>query len=250
MTPSLKGQVALVTGASSGIGRHLAGMLAREGVKVACGARSINRLEQLAAEVGSDPVLSVELDVCRRDSVEAAVEKTEERLGPIDILINAAGIAAPASFLKMTEQEWASVMETNLAGTWRTSQIAAGRMVERKRGVILNFASVVALAPQGKQANYGAAKAGVTQLTRIMALELGKYGVRVNAIAPGYFHTGMNDAFIRSDAGETYVRKLFPGRIGRLGELDEPVKLLVSPSGSYINGVILPVDGGTLLSAL
>lgn len=252
MSSGLSGQAALITGASSGIGRHLAGLLGREGVKVACGGRREDELRAVATEIVANGGVAVptQLDVSERGSVEAAVANVEQALGPIDILINAAGIAAPASFLKMSEKEWADVLETNLTGTWRTSQVVARLMTQRRRGVILNISSVAGLAPQGKQTNYGASKAAVIHLTKNMALELGRYGVRVNAIAPGYFRTGINDAFVGSEAGEAYIRSLFPGRLGRLEELDEPVKLLLSAQSSFITGVILPVDGGTLLRAL
>lgn len=252
MTKILAGKIALITGASSGIGRHIAEVLAREGVKVGCGGRRLNELESVAADIiaKGGAATPVQLDVSVRASVETAVAGAESTLGRIDILINAAGIAAPASFLRMTEDQWADVLETNLTGTWRVSQVVARSMTARNSGVILNIASVAGLAPQSKQTNYCASKAAVIQLTRTMALELGRFGVRVNAIAPGYFHTGINDEFVRSEAGESYVRGLFPGRLGRLEELDEPVKLLVSSRSSFINGSVLTVDGGTLLRAL
>jgi len=252
VTQGLAGKIALITGASSGIGRHLAEVLAGEGVKVACGGRRLNELESVAVGIvgKGGAATPVQLDVSVRASVETAVADVETTLGPIDILINAAGIAAPASFLRMSEDQWADVIEANLTGTWRTSQVVARLMAARKSGVILNISSVAGLAPQSKQTNYCASKAAVIHLTKTMALELGRYGVRVNAIAPGYFHTGINDEFVRSEAGESYVRGLFPGRLGRLEELDEPVKLLLSPGGSFMTGSVLAVDGGTLLRAL
>jgi NAD(P)-dependent dehydrogenase (short-subunit alcohol dehydrogenase family) len=246
---SLEGKTALVTGASSGIGRHIAATLAAAGANVVLAARRRDRLEDLQRTIESkgQRALSVELDVTDRASVERGFEVAEEALGPIDILVNNAGTADTASFLDMTEEAWSHVLETNLTGVWRVAQVAARRMASRSRGSIINISSALGIAVQRNQANYAAAKAGVIQLTRVMALELGRSNVRVNAIAPGYFQTEINADFFASPQGQAYVDKLFPRRLGGLEELDGPILLLASDAGSFMTGSVLAVEGGALL---
>jgi NAD(P)-dependent dehydrogenase (short-subunit alcohol dehydrogenase family) len=249
---SLAGRIALVTGASSGIGAHLARSLAAAGADIVLAARRLDRLEDLQKELeaGGRRALSVRLDVTDRASVEAAIEEAEAKLGPIDILVNNAGMAAVEPFLEMSEESWLSVLDTDLTGVWRVGQVVARKMAPRGRGTIINVASVLALAVQRNQSNYASAKAGVAHLTRSMALELGRAGVRVNAVAPGYFETELNADFFASAAGRTYLERLFPRRLGDLSELDGPVLLLASDAGSFITGIVLTVDGGTMLKGL
>jgi NAD(P)-dependent dehydrogenase (short-subunit alcohol dehydrogenase family) len=249
---SLAGRLAFITGASSGIGAHLARTLAAAGADIVVAARRLEKLDALRQEIESAGrrALSVKLDVNDRASVEAAVEEAEEKLGAIDILINNAGSADTQSFLDMSEEGWRNVVDTDLTGVWRVGQVVARKMVVRKRGSIINLASVLGLAVQKNQANYASAKAGVVQLTRAMALELGGKGVRVNAVAPGYFKTEMNSDFFDSPGGRAYVERLFPRRLGELPELDGPVLLLASDAGSFINGIVLTVDGGTIVKGL
>ncbi len=246
---SLAGRTAIVTGASSGIGRHIALTLASAGANVVLAARRRDRLAEVQGEIEGigQQACSVELDVTDRASVERGFEVAEKELGPIDILINNAGTADTAPFLDMTEEAWSHVLETNLTGVWRVAQVAARRMVGRSRGSIINVSSALGVAVQRNQANYAAAKAGVIQLTRAMALELWRSNVRVNAIAPGYFQTEINADFFASPQGEAYVEKLFPRRLGGLEELDGPILLLASDAGSFMTGSVLAVEGGALL---
>ena len=252
-TFALDGRVAVITGASSGIGAHLATTLARAGCAVALTARRREKLEALAAAVagrGADAA-SVVMDVNDRQSVESAFEEVVNRFGRVDVLVNNAGIAAPQKFLEMTEQAWNRVLETNLSAVWRVGQAAARQMVAQKSGgSIINIASVLGLAVQRTQANYSAAKAGVIHLTKTMALELGRKGVRVNALAPGYFATEMNREFLDSERGREYIAGLLPRRAGALAELDGAVLLLAGDAGSYINGSVLSVDGGAILDSI
>ncbi|MGO9025865.1 MAG: SDR family NAD(P)-dependent oxidoreductase [Beijerinckiaceae bacterium] len=249
---SLAGRIALVTGASSGIGAHLARSLAAAGADIVLAARRLERLEGLRKDIETEGrrALSVRLDVTDRASVESAVEAAEAELGPIDILINNAGMADTQSFLDMSEESWRNVIDTDLTGVWRVGQVVARKMVPRGRGSIINIASVLSLVVQKNQSNYAAAKAGVAQLTRAMALELGRAGVRVNAVAPGYFQTEINADFFASAAGKSYLERLFPRRLGELSELDGPVLLLASEAGSFITGAVLTVDGGTVLKGM
>lgn len=246
---SLQGHVALVTGASSGIGRHLAGTIAAAGAAVALAARRTERLDALKQEIeaAGGRAFCVAIDVTDRASVEAGFAAAEAALGPIDVLVNNAGTAEPQPFLDMTEQAWGHVVDTDLTGVWRVAQVAARRMAAGKGGSIINIASVLGVAPQKNQANYCAAKAGVIHLRRVMAMELARVNIRVNAIAPGYFATEINADFFAGDQGKAYVERLFPRRLGTLPELDGPVLLLASDAGSFISGTVVPVDGGALL---
>lgn len=245
----LEHRVVLITGASSGIGAHAAQLFAAAGCRVVLTARRQERIDALAAslrEAGAKAEALV-MDVGCREGIEAVVAGVVERHGGIDVLLNNAGIAATSRFLEMSEEQWSSVIDTDLTGVWRVGQIVGREMVDRGAGAIVNIASVLGLGVQPGQANYASAKAAVIQLTRIMALELGRKGVRVNALAPGYFETEINQSFFASDKGRQYLSGLFPGRSGKLDELDGPLLLLASDAGSYIQGSVLTVDGGTLL---
>jgi NAD(P)-dependent dehydrogenase (short-subunit alcohol dehydrogenase family) len=249
---ALNGRTALVTGASSGLGRHFAAVLCAAGAKVALAARRVERLEAVQAELeeAGGTTVAVAMDVTDRASVDSAVAKATAALGPIDILINNAGLADPQPFLDMSEESWQMVIDTNLTGVWRVSQAVARGMAARGRGVIVNISSVLGVAPSRNNANYSVAKAGVDYLTRLMALELGRSGIRVNAIAPGYIVTDLNQAFLDGPQGRAFVDRLFPKRVAQPSELDGALLLLTSDAGSYINGVTLPVEGGTMLKSL
>ena len=251
-TFALDGRVAVVTGASSGLGAHLAMTLARAGAKVALAARRRAKLAALAAAigeaVGGDVAVPVAMDVTERASVDAGFAEIVARFGRVDILINNAGIAAPAGFLDMQEADWQRVLDTDLTAVWRVGQAAARVMVEQKSGgAIINIASVLGFAAAKSQANYGTAKAGVIHLTKTMALELARQNIRVNALAPGYFATEINQDFLANKRGQAYIQSLLPGRCGELAELDGAVLLLAGDAGSYINGSVVVVDGGGFL---
>lgn len=249
----LKGKTALVTGASSGIGAHAARLFARAGCNVVLVARRLSKVQSFASELqaGGSPSIGLEMDVRDRESVEAGVAKAIEHFGAIDILLNNAGIARTERFLDMSEAQWNEVIGTDLSGVWRVGQIVSRQMVKQDTGgCVINVASVLGVAVQRRQANYIAAKSAVIQLTKSMALELGRKGVRVNAIAPGYFLTEINRDFLSSETGDKFIKSLFPGRAGELDELDGTVLLLAGPAGSYIQGSVIVVDGGSLLAGL
>lgn len=253
MRTDLSGKVAVITGASSGLGAHFAGVLGRAGARVSLIARNAGKLAALAEDLAAEGIEADchGADVTDRAALEAAFEAIARNRGGPDILINNAGIARTAPYLDMAEEDWAAVLDTDLTGVWRCGQIAARHMVQAGRGgSIVNIASILGLSVQPTQTNYAAAKAGVLHLTRAMARELGRHGIRVNAIAPGYFQTEINVDFFRGAAGEKLVGKLFPRRLGQLSELDGPLLLLASEAGSFMTGATLTVDGGATLSGI
>lgn len=253
LTFDLNGRTALVTGASSGLGRHFARTLAAHGAPVALAARRIERLESLASEIGDAGGIAhaVRMDVTDARSVEAGLDAVRDALGVPDILVNNSGIARPATTLEVTEEDWAGVVGTNLEGAWRVAQGTARRMVDAGRpGSIINVLSILAFGVARGLGSYAASKAGLLQLTRTMAMELARHRVRVNAIAPGYVLTEMNREFFASDAGVAMTRRIPQRRIGNPSELDGALLLLASDASSYMTGSTIVVDGGHLATGL
>lgn len=249
----LAGQVALVTGASSGIGRHLAGLLAAAGAKVALAARRIDRLAEAAREIeaAGGQCLPVACDVTRPDSVAAAVSAAESRLGALTILVNNAGVVVAKPVLQHTEEEWDYVLDTNLKGAWLMARQFTQQLVDRQRpGRIVNIASVLGVRTIARVPSYTAAKAGLIHLTRVLAMEFARYSILVNAIAPGYVETDFNRDFLRSEAGQKLAARVPLRRVGQPGDLDGAMLLLVSPAGAYITGAVIAVDGGHGVAAI
>lgn len=249
----LKGRIAVVTGASSGLGAHFARVLGEAGARVCLIARNADRLGDVAQTLSERDVTTecYPADVTDPQGVEAAFTAIATKHGKIDILINNAGVARTAPFLEMTEADWATVMETDLSGVWRCGQAGARIMVEAGNGgSIINIASILGQVVQPTQTNYATAKAGVLHLTKAMARELGRHNVRVNAIAPGYFETDINADFFASEAGRKLISKIFPRRLGALDELNGPLLLLASDAGSFMTGTTLTVDGGATLTGI
>jgi NAD(P)-dependent dehydrogenase (short-subunit alcohol dehydrogenase family) len=249
----LAGQVALVTGASSGIGRHLAELLAAAGAKVALAARRIDRLAEAAREIeaAGGSCLPVACDVTRSDSVAAAVAAAEAGLGPLTILVNNAGVVVAKPVLQHTEQDWDYVLDTNLKGAWLMAREFAQHLVDRRRpGRIVNIASVLGVRTIAQLPGYTAAKAGLIHLTRVLAMEWARYGILVNAIAPGYVETDFNRDFLRSDAGKRLEARIPLRRIGQPHDLDGAMLLLTSPAGGYITGAVIAIDGGHGVAAI
>ncbi|MBT4520760.1 MAG: SDR family oxidoreductase [Halieaceae bacterium] len=250
---SMHGKVALVTGASSGFGAHFARLLADAGASVALGARRMERLESLVREIENSggKAMAVDLDVTRSDSVENALDRIEDKLGPITVLINNAGVADSRHCLNVDEPSWDFVLDTNLKGAWRMAHAVASRCVQRGlSGSVVNIASILSLRVKFGESSYATSKAALLQLTKSMALELGRKGIRVNALCPGYFKTELNDAYFESEKGQTYIATTPAQRLGELHELNMPLLMLASDAGSFINGAAIPVDGGHLNSSL
>ena len=253
MTFDLNGRTALVTGASSGLGRHFARTLAVHGASVALAARRVERLEALADEIrdAGGTAYAVRMDVTDASSVVEGLDSVQAALGVPDILVNNSGIARPASTLDVTEEDWAGVVGTNLEGAWRVARGAAVRMVDAERpGTIVNVLSILAFGVARGLGSYAASKAGLLQLTRTMAMELARHRVRVNAIAPGYVLTEMNREFFASDSGMAMTKRIPQRRIGDPSELDGALLLLASDASSYMTGSTIVVDGGHLASSL
>ncbi len=243
-----------MTGASSGLGRHFAGVLAKAGATVVVAARRMDRLEEVAAEIAASgsKALPVEMDVTSDGSVSGAFAEIEEALGrPCDIVINNSGMSREGWFREQSEEDWSAVIETNLTGVWRVGKHATNAMIDAgARGSIVNIASITAHRTQFMTTAYCVSKAGVDHLTRQMALENARYGIRVNAISPGYYKTAINDAYLESEAGEAMRKRIAFRRFGEYRELDGALLLLTSEAGSYMTGSTIVVDGGHLLSSL
>ena len=246
----LDGKIAFVTGASSGLGAHFARTLAAAGATVAIGARRVDKLEALADEIGKDGgrAHALPLDVTDPASIKAAYDAIAAQLGPVDIVVNNAGIPVTSRFLSITEEQWRSLMDVNLDGVFRVGQEAARRMkAAGNGGSIINIASILAFGVIKTLAPYSASKAAVVQLTRAMALELAPDNIRVNAIAPGYIRTEMNSDFFDTDAGKRLIAGVPFRRLGEPEELDGALLLLASKAGSFMTGTTITIDGGHLL---
>jgi NAD(P)-dependent dehydrogenase (short-subunit alcohol dehydrogenase family) len=249
----LAGKSALVTGASSGLGRHFAEVLAAAGAQVAAAARRSDLVETVCEAIRrrGGTAVPVRMDVSDRASVDKAVTEAATALGRLDIVVNNAGITATKPFLDFGEEEWDRIIDTNLKGTFSVAQEAARRMKEQgSGGTIVNIASILGLRVAGQVPAYVASKAGVVQLTKAMALELARFGIRVNALCPGYMETDLNREFFASEAGQALIRRIPQRRLGRREELDGALLLLCSDAGSYITGSTIVVDGGHLVSSL
>ena len=247
----LTGRVALVTGASSGLGREFARVLAAAGAKVALAARRRDRLEELARHIEADggTALAVVMDVTDSGSVASAYAAAEAALGPIGIVVANAGVPSGASVADTTDEAWRAVLDVNLDGVFRVVREAARAMKHRGQGgSIIATASVIGPAVLPTLSAYAASKAAVIALTKTLALELVRDNIRVNAIAPGYVKTELNDAFLDSPAGQKLVSKVPMRRLGRLEELEGPLLLLASDAGSFVTGTTLFADGGAMLS--
>lgn len=253
LTGGIAGRGALVTGASSGLGRHFAKVLAGAGARVVLAARRTDALETTreAIAAAGGTAIPVRMDVTDSASVRRAVAEAGEALGGIDILVNNAGVTVTAPLLDLEEADWDRVIDTNLTGCFLVAQEVARSMRDRKSGgAIVNVASILGMRVGGQVSAYLASKAGLVHLTKAMALELARHGIRVNALCPGYLETELNSDFFASEAGKALVKRIPQRRLGRLEDLDGPLLLLCSDAGAYMTGSVIAVDGGHLVSSL
>ena len=249
----IAGQVALVTGASSGIGRHFAALLAAAGVKVALAARRVERLAELAREIeaAGGQSLPIACDVTRSDDVAAAVAAAENELGPLTLLVNNAGVVVSKPLFEHTEADWDHVIDTNLKGAWLMAREFAQHLVGLKRpGRIINISSVLGFRTIGRVPAYCAAKAGLTHLTHVLAMELARFGILVNALAPGYVETDFNRAFFQTEPGKALISRIPLKRLGQTEDLDGALLFLASSASAYVTGAVIAVDGGHGVAAI
>ena len=243
----LDGKVALVTGASSGLGDRFARALALAGARVLVCARREDRLRALVEDIARDggKAAAVRLDVTDEIAVGEAFDAAEAAFGPVDILVNNAGIAIMGSVIETPVEEWDEVINVNLRAAFLVAREGARRMVAQGAGgSIINIASILSSFGTKGGAAYCASKGGVAQLTRTMALELARHDIRVNAIAPGYFVSEMNDEYFETEAAKRMIQGIPMRRVADPSELDAALLTLAGPGGSYITGSIVTVDGG------
>lgn len=244
---SLDGRIAVVTGASRGIGAAVAVDLARAGADVAITARQVTSLATARRDVEATGrrCAPIALDVTNLGSIAAAVESVERELGPIDLLVNNAGVNIPRPAVEVTEEQWDQVLDTNLKGVFFCAQQVGRRMVERRRGKIVNVASAAGLIPAEERAAYCASKAGIVMLTRELALEWSRYGVNVNAVAPTFVETELAAQTLNRPGMREYWTTRIPlGRLASVHDVAAAVRYLASPAADFLTGVVLPVDGG------
>ena len=250
---SLAGNHVLVTGASSGLGKHFAKRLAEAGATVTLAARREQALAASVKEIHESGAQAeaVVMDVSSPASVDRGLDQAERLFGPVNVLINNAGVTETRPALEVDESGWDQVIDINLKGAWLAAQRAAQRMIHHKiGGSIVNIASILGLRVTGGVAAYAVSKAGLVQMTKVLALEWARYGIRVNAIAPGYIETELNSDFFASSAGQALIKRIPQRRLGQARELDGALLLLASPASSFMTGSVIAVDGGHLVSGL
>ncbi len=248
---NLHGKVALVTGASSGLGARFAQVLAENGASVVLVARRADRLNALEVRIekSGGKASAVEADVRDRAAMRAAFDAAEKTFGTVTILVNNAGVVSSGRAIELAEEEWRRVLSTNLDAVFFCAQEAARRMLAAgKGGAIVNIASVLGFGVDKGVIAYATAKAGVIQLTKALALELAFKGVRVNAIAPGWIVTDLNRDYLQSERGSALKREIPIGRFGEERDLDGPLLLLVSDAGRFVTGATIVADGGQMIA--
>ena len=220
---------------------------------MALAARRADRLAELARaiEARGGACLPLVCDVTKPDSVAAAIAAAEVQLGPLSILVNNAGVVVSKPLFEHTEEDWDHVVDTNLKGAWLAAREFAHHLVELKRpGRIINIASVLGFRTIGRVPAYCTAKAGLIHLTQVLAMELARYGILVNALAPGYVETDFNRAFFQTEAGKALIGRIPLKRLGQAPDLDGALLFLASPASAYVTGAVLSVDGGHGVAAI
>jgi len=251
----LDGKHVAITGASSGFGHHFASVLARAGASVSLGARRVDRVEARAAEINESggKAIGAVLDVTDGASAAAFFDAAEAAFGVVDVLVNNAGIEAGAkTYMMIDEEDWDSVIDTNLKSAWLMSKLFTERLAAHgvKGGNIINVSSITDTRTIKGQFPYAVSKGGLTRMTEVLALEAPKYGIRVNALAPGYILTDVSRLLLESDAAPEFMKGIPLRRFGEFDDLDGPLLLLASDASKYMNGSVLVVDGGHICASL
>ncbi len=247
----LTDKTALVTGASSGLGRQFALTLAKAGARVALAARRTDRLEELAGEIraAGASAVAVAVDVTQEATIAPALEAAEAALGPVDILINNSGVSVQRRIVDCTAEDYARVMNTNVFGSFFVAQAVARRMIERgTAGRIVNIASVLAHKVMRELSIYSMSKAAVVHMTKAQALEWARYGINVNAICPGYIRTEMNADYWETERGQKFVESFPRRRVGAPEDLDGLLLLLCSGQSGFMTGASIVIDDGLSLA--
>lgn len=250
---SLKGKIAIVTGAASGMGERFAHTLADAGATVICSARRVDRIEAVAASIvaAGGKAIALPVDVGSTESVEELFNLAEKAVGRVNVLVNAAAQLDFGPFPAVTDESWSNLLNVNLSGAMRMSRAFSERLIAvNEAGSIVNVTSVTGIQVMAGIPAYGTIKAALNQLTRAMARDMFDQNIRCNAIAPGYFQTDMVAGYFETEEGKADIARLPPKRPGKVQELDGALLLLTSDAGSYINGVVLPVDAGQVLQLL
>ncbi|MGB6104242.1 MAG: SDR family oxidoreductase [Pusillimonas sp.] len=249
----LDGKVALVTGAAGGLGEHFSRMLGAAGARVVLAGRRLQPLRDLAAQLKEENIAAhpVSMDVTDTDSVKAGFEQAQSACGLINVVVSNAGAATEKPALALTHDDWTRVVDINLKGSWAVCTEAARRLVDAGQpGSLINVTSILGHRVAGSVLPYTTSKAGLEQMTRALALEWARYGIRVNALAPGYIATPLNLEFFASDLGKALIRRIPQRRLGTPADLEGALLLLASDASAYMTGSSVVLDGGHLQSSL
>ena len=243
MSMDLSGEVVLVTGASRGIGAAIADLLAARGAKVVGTATSQAGADAISARLAPHGGVGKVLDVTDGAAVEAVVDDIAKRFGPVSVLVNNAGITRDQILMRMKDEDWDAILNTNLSSVYRTSKAVMRGMMKARKGRIISIASVIGLTGNAGQSNYAAAKAGIIAFSKSLAKEIGSRGITVNVVAPGFIQTDMTDG-LPEDAKQALMGQIALGRLGSTADIAEAVAFLASPAAAYITGETLHVNGG------
>lgn len=252
---SVEAKHIVITGASSGFGHHFAGLLAGRGAKVSLGARRVEKLDARVEEIAKDggDAIAAALDVRSSRSIDDFFAAAETAFGPIDVLINNAGIEAGAkTYTMIDEDDWDDVLDTNLKSAWLMSKAYTARVVanHQTEGNIINISSITDTRSVKGQFPYAISKAGMTRMTELLALEAPRFGIRANALAPGYILTDVSRILLESERAPTFMKGIPLRRFGEFEDLDGPILLLASDASRYMNGSVVAVDGGHVCASL
>jgi 3-oxoacyl-[acyl-carrier protein] reductase len=243
MAMDLTGEIALVTGASRGIGAAIADLLAARGAKVIGTATTESGAVAISARMAAAGGIGKVLNVTDSAAVDVLIDEIGKSIGPVSVLVNNAGITRDQILMRMKDEDWNAILDTNLSSVYRTSKAVMRGMMKARKGRIINIASVIGLTGNAGQSNYAAAKAGIIAFSKSLAKEIGSRGITVNVVAPGFIQTDMTDA-LPEEAKTALMQQIALGRLGSPSDIAEAVAFLASPAAAYITGETLNVNGG------